>query len=208
MNTMYFIKKSRLNKIVDMISLILGIVAIICLFLNFRLMFEIISVLAIVMFIIFNYKIFSKENRMKTFIKTPIIFDKDNNMFILIKNTSYILFLAIFFIIMSSGLFILILGLHIHINDIEFAIYILDIMLITMYVREFKNKYDILKVKNNLDNINNLVTSKNILNINNLKKLDNNTYLINYNNEAREVVFSDKYENYQELIDKISKKCL
>ena len=202
MNTIYLIKKSRLNEIVDMISLILGVVAIVCLFLNFRLMFEIISVLAIVMFIIFNYKIFSKENRMKTFIKTPIIFDKDNNMFILIKNTSYILFLAIFFILMSSGLFILILGLHIHINDIDFTLYILDIMLIVGYVREFKNKYDILKLKNNLD------TSKNVLNINSLKKLDNNTYLINYNNEAREVVFSDKYENYQELMEKISKKCL
>ena len=67
-------------------------------------------------------------------------------------------------------------------------------------------------LKNNMNNLYNILNNKNNkYNINKIEKItktDNSTYIINFMNQTtKEVLFTEKYENYNELLNQLNQRC-
>lgn len=143
------------------------------------------------------------KNYNKIVIDKPIVMDTKNVYILQDKSGMLMLIVAVCCIF---------LFLTFKING-NMSIYFVMMVIVLMCEGDYLLKQSNIKyLKNNISNLYNILNNKNNkYNINKIEKItktDYGTYIINFMNQTtKEVSFTEKYENYNELISKLNQRC-
>ncbi len=197
--------KDKKEKIFDILFLGFTLINVIFVFCKLKFLFEVTLVLNLVCYFIVKFVVLNKTY--KSIIKAPILFDDENNMYLVDNNPSLMVFIVSVILLEMLGAYLIVIILKIEVDYLfSFILFFLIYFHVSNIIREIKDN----KLKNEFNNIQNLINNKKIrlLRIKNIKLSSNDVYCVTYeNNNQREVIFSKNYENYWELINKINLRC-
>ena len=202
---LYLNIKDKKEKIFDILFLGFTLINVIFLFCKLTFLFEVTLVLNLVCYFIVKFVVLNKTN--KTIMKAPVLFDDENNMYLVDNNPSLIVFIVSVILLEMLGAYLIVMILKIEVDYfLSFILFFLIYFHVSNIIREIKDN----KLKNEFNNIQSLINNKKIrlLKIKSIKQSSNDIYCVTYeNNNQREVIFSKNYENYWELINKINLRC-
>lgn len=204
MNYYLFCKEGSKIKLLDILIIILWIISLILIMLNLIVLFKI-SVIINVIFLFINSSIEHREARKnnKIVVDKPIVVD-DKNVYILQDKSM--------FLMLIMGLCCIFMFLMFKLSG-NMLYYFIMLVIVLMFEGNYLLKQiNINYLKNNIDNLYNILNGKNNkYKINKIKKITKSnieTYIIELMDQTtREVVFTEKYENYNELINILNEKC-
>lgn len=205
MNYYLFCKEGSRIKLLDILIIILWIISLILIMFNLIVAFKI-SVISNVIFLFIKNSIEhmdARKNNNKIVIDKPIVIDNENVYILQDKSMLLMLILGlygvfIFLIFKLSG---------------NMLYYFIMLVIVLMFEGNYLLKQiNINYLKNNIGNLYNVLNSKNnkykINKIKKITRLNNGTYIIELMDQTtKEVVFTEKYENYNELINKLNERC-
>lgn len=205
MNYYLFCKEENKFNLLDIFIIILWLMSLILIILSLTTGFKI-AVISNVILLFIKKSIEHKDtikNDNKIVIDKPIVMDAQNVYILQDKSGTLMLIVAVccifmFLIFRISG---------------NMLYYLLIMVVILMFEgNSLLKKSNVNYLKNNMNNLYNILNNKNNkYNINKIEKItktDNSTYIINFMNQTtKEVLFTEKYENYNELINQLNQRC-
>ena len=203
MNYTVFCKEKGKLKLLDILIIILWIASIIIIWIPS--VFKTIVIINIILLFIKMY-LETKENIKninKICIDKPIVMN-DENIYILQDKSGNVMLILGFVSLLMFFMF----KLNGNMLD-SFVMLVIVLVFEGSYLLKLSNiKY----LKNNINNLynilNNTNTKYNINKIEKITKTDNDNYIIEFTNHTtKEVLFTEKYENYNDLINRLNKKC-
>lgn len=206
MNYNVFVKKDeKVLSIIDTLIVVLLMVGLIIIVLGFIELFKIVTIFNLMLFII---KIFIVQrdkikNSDKIIIDKPIVIDNKNIYLLQDKSNMLMMIIGVccvfmYFLFDLSG-------------DMLYY-FLITVGIIFLEASDFFKKSNIKFLENNKNNLYIIINNKNmkysINKVEKLTKIANGTYILTYNNSiSKEVIFTQKYENYDELVNILNQRC-
>ena len=185
-------KFSSLSKTIDIVVIVMLLISISLIFVGlYENMIIITALLYFFNHLVLKNKLYiNKEGSPKNYINKPIIVENNHNIYFFLYKSIINYFLIIPIIFMIIGY------IYDEIFPVAFAL-----ALIIIEIVDFVEKYNLNRIKNNPDIIDNVKISKKLLQINNIKKIDEEVFVVDYGKfKQRQVSIPNNYNNYEELI--------
>lgn len=206
MNYNVFVKKDeKVLSIIDTLIVLILMVSLIIIILGFIKLFKIVTIFNLILFII---KIFiAQKDKMKDsdkiIINKPIVID--NESIYLLQDKSNML-------VMIIGVCCVFMYFLFNLSGDMLYYFLITVGIMFLEASNFLKKSNIKFLENNKNNLYNIINNKNmkysIIKVEKLTKTANGTYILTYNNSiSKEVIFTQKYENYDELVNILNQRC-
>lgn len=204
-NYCLFCKKESNFKFLNILIDVLLVISFICFIFSLTFEFEIVVMINIVLWFIkqcIDNKDFIKKGN-RVVIDRPIMMDEQNIYILQDKSITIVTIIAILEILFFFML---------KINGKLFNDYIMMIIVAMFEVFSLLEKSNITYLKSNTDYLYNLLNNKNdkykVNKVEKITRTDNDTYILTYASQVTmEVLFSESYENYNELINQLNQRC-
>lgn len=204
-NYCLFLKKESNFKFLNILIDVLLVISFICFIFSLTFEFEIVVMINIVLWFIKQYidnKGFIKKGN-RVVIDRPVVMDEQNIYILQDKSITIVTIIAILEILFFFMF---------KINGKLFNDYIMMIVVAMFEVFSLLEKSNITYLKSNTDYLYNLLNNKNdkykVNKVEKITRTDNDTYILTYVSQVTmEVLFSENYENYNELINQLNQRC-